>query len=196
MTQDDWARVAGRATSAAEVRRAIRGGAPPSAFAQAVPDRLRCHVAAVEARLADAFERFCAVNGLPLVARGAAGCPRLEELGDDLDVRTDLGGYVLRRDGTEWRAASAAGDWTASLVTFAFAAGAPVRAGAAAPGGDATVAVAPFAGPLDADPMAGPALGPLHRLGPDAGVVVAGAPGCPLVTDRPRGGAGALHHYA
>ena len=50
---------------------------------------------------ADDFEEFCHRNSqaLPIIGRARAGSPYLPALGEDLDLRTDTGGYMVFRDG-------------------------------------------------------------------------------------------------
>jgi uncharacterized protein YcsI (UPF0317 family) len=70
---------------------------------------------------AEDFRAFCEANPkpCPLLAMSAPGDPRLPELGEDLDIRTDVPQYRIFRNGTQ------AGDvtdlrdlWRDDLVTF------------------------------------------------------------------------------
>src|ERR1700739_3989743 len=77
-----------------------RGGftAPTSGLA---PGYVQGNLAILPNALASDFLRFCQLNPkpCPLLAASAPGDPRLPALGEDLDIRTDLGRYKVWRDG-------------------------------------------------------------------------------------------------
>ncbi len=77
-----------------EIRRAARAGAPVMTSGLA-PGFLQGNLVVVPAGWADELVAFCRRNPgpLPLLAVGRPGNPWLPELGDGVDVRTDLGGY-------------------------------------------------------------------------------------------------------
>lgn len=107
----------------AAMRRVIRAGGFPHPTAGLAPGYVQCNLLILPAADADEFAAYCAANpaACPVLARGAAGDPRLPSLGNDLDLRTDLGSYRVFRDG------AVAGDvpdisdlWRDDFVAFAF----------------------------------------------------------------------------
>jgi len=85
----------------AAVRRAARAGVLRGATAGLAPGYIQGNLAILPARDADDFRRFCALNPkpCPLIGVGAPGVPTVSALGADLDLRTDLPGYRVWRDG-------------------------------------------------------------------------------------------------
>lgn len=70
---------------------------------------------------AAAFEDFCHANAraCPLLGRGAPGQALLEALGHDLDIRTDVGRYLVLQDGRESAACTDLGTlWQDDFVAF------------------------------------------------------------------------------
>jgi uncharacterized protein YcsI (UPF0317 family) len=70
---------------------------------------------------AEDFAAFCNANPkpCPLLAMSAPGDPRLPELGEDLDIRTDVPAYRIFRDGRpEGDVADLRDLWRGDLVTF------------------------------------------------------------------------------
>jgi uncharacterized protein YcsI (UPF0317 family) len=65
------------------------------------PGFVQAHLLVVPAAIAKDLVGFCDANPVacPLLAVGAKGDPRLTTLGNDIDARTDLPGYVIHRDG-------------------------------------------------------------------------------------------------
>lgn len=86
------------------------------------PGHVQANLAILPAAKADAFENFLRVNraACPLLARGQAGDPALPELGEDIDVRTDLPLYRIFEHG---QPSALAGDirdrWRSDFVPFA-----------------------------------------------------------------------------
>lgn len=84
---------------------------------------LQCNLAVLPERHAGDFEAWCRANPrvCPLVAIGAPGDSRLPALGADIDLRTDLPGYSIFRDGAPAGHAASVGDlWRDDFVAFAF----------------------------------------------------------------------------
>jgi uncharacterized protein YcsI (UPF0317 family) len=83
-----------------EIRRAARAGRTPMTSGLA-PGFLQGNLVVVPAACADELVNFCRDNPapLPLIAVGRVGDPLLPELGTDVDVRLDLGGYQVWQDG-------------------------------------------------------------------------------------------------
>jgi len=82
-------------------RRMIRKGdfrGPTAGFA---PGFVQGNLAILPADLASDFHRFCQANPkpCPVLAVSDRGDPRIPSLGEDLDIRTDLPGYRIWRDG-------------------------------------------------------------------------------------------------
>jgi uncharacterized protein YcsI (UPF0317 family) len=151
-----------------DARLACRAGAVTGSTAGIAPGYVQGNLAILPKDLAADFLRFCHFNPkpCPLLAMSEAGDPRLPALGADLDIRTDLPGYRVWRDGRLIDEASdVAKWWRDDLVTFVIgcslsfeeallADGVPVRhieRGVIVPMYRTTVACAPagvFAGPM------------------------------------------------
>lgn len=109
-------------TAAAELRRAIRAGRHEGLTTGHAAGHVQCNLAVVPADVADDFVAFCRANAAacPVLAVGAAGDWRLPELGDDLDVRTDLPGYLFHLRGREPESRDAITDlWRDDAVAVA-----------------------------------------------------------------------------
>jgi len=78
--------------------RADRHRGPTAALA---PGYVQGNLAILPQRLAADFLRFCQLNpkSCPLIGMSAPGDPRVPELGEDLDIRTDLPRYRVWRHG-------------------------------------------------------------------------------------------------
>jgi uncharacterized protein YcsI (UPF0317 family) len=101
-------------------RRLVREGYRGSSLGRA-RSHLQANLFVLPAEAAREFVRFCEENpaALPLLAVGRRGDPRLPELGDDLDVRTDLPGYLLHRNGVATPAEHLMAAWRKDLVAIA-----------------------------------------------------------------------------
>ena len=84
-----------------EARLAIRRGDWSGPTSGMAPGYVQGNLAILPAALASDFMRFCQLNPkpCPVLAAGAPGDPRLPSLGEDLDIRTDLGRYKVFRNG-------------------------------------------------------------------------------------------------
>ncbi|SIO37637.1 D-glutamate cyclase family protein [Paraburkholderia phenazinium] len=85
------------------------------------PHHVQGNLMIVPAAYADAFAAFCAANAqaLPLLARSEPGVPFMPALGADLDLRTDVGGYMVFRDGELSSTPESITDiWRDDLVAF------------------------------------------------------------------------------
>jgi|SRR5579872_1010812 len=90
-----------RLRTGADVRRAARVGALRGPTAGLASGYVQGNLVVLPARYADDFRRFCALNPkpCPLIGVGERGEPAVPALGADLDLRTDLPGYRVWRDG-------------------------------------------------------------------------------------------------
>jgi len=102
-------------------RLAIRRGKHRGHTAGMAPGYVQANLAIMPLEYAQAFQTFCQLNPkpCPMLAIGAPGDPHLPTLGADLDLRTDLPGYRVFRDGEE---IDVTGDiteyWRDDLVAF------------------------------------------------------------------------------
>ena len=104
-----------------EVRRAIRSRRHTGHTAGLAPGRVQGNLCILPREYADEFRRFCERNPkpCPLLAMSEAGNPRLPALGEDLDIRTDVSGYRVFRDGKHEKDVPDLLDlWRDDLVTF------------------------------------------------------------------------------
>ncbi len=105
----------------AEVRRAIRAGQFREFTNHVAPGYAQGNLVILPAAHADDFAQYCARNprALPLLGRSAIGSPRIPELAEDLDLRTDVGGYMVFRDGVLTDTPTAITElWRDDLVAF------------------------------------------------------------------------------
>ena len=89
------------ATDPREVRRHIRTGEYRGHTGALAKGYVQANLAILPQDYADEFLRFCHRNPkpCPLLAVSEPGDPRLPELAQDLDIRTDLSSYRVFRDG-------------------------------------------------------------------------------------------------
>jgi uncharacterized protein YcsI (UPF0317 family) len=82
-------------------RLAIRRNAHSGPTSGLAPGFVQANLAILPRALAEDFLQFCRRNpkSCPLIGVSAAGDPHIPELGDDLDIRTDLPRYRVWRDG-------------------------------------------------------------------------------------------------
>jgi uncharacterized protein YcsI (UPF0317 family) len=86
---------------AREMIQSIRRGDFQGQTAGATPGIVQGNVAILPADWAEDFVRFCRLNPkpCPLIGLGEPGDPRLPELGEDIDISTDVPMYRVFRDG-------------------------------------------------------------------------------------------------
>ena len=153
--------------AARDARHAIRAGTITGTTAGLAPGYIQANIVILPACQAEQFAAFCRANhrACPLLATSQPGDPGLPALGHDIDIRRDLPGYRVFRDGVATEATDIAHLWREDLVTCAIgcsftfeaallAAGIPLRH--VAEGRNvamyrtdrATVPVGPFGGPL------------------------------------------------
>ena len=104
-----------------ELRRAIRAGRFRRHTAGVARGYVQGNVCIVPAQYGEDFRLFCERNPkpCPLLAMSTPGDPRLPELGEDLDIRTDVPRYRVFRDGVQAEDVTDLRDlWRADLVTF------------------------------------------------------------------------------
>jgi uncharacterized protein YcsI (UPF0317 family) len=88
-----------------EVRQAIRARRHTGHTAGLAPGRVQGNVCILPREYAEEFRAFCERNPkpCPLLAMSRPGDPRLPELGEDLDIRTDVPRYRIFIDGARSR---------------------------------------------------------------------------------------------
>ncbi len=105
----------------AALRHAVRAGRFRGQTSGQCPGYLQGNLVILPAADADAFLRFCVRNPkpCPIVGVGEPGDPMLPRLGADLDIRTDVPGYRVFRDGEPAdRVTDICALWRDDLVTF------------------------------------------------------------------------------
>jgi uncharacterized protein YcsI (UPF0317 family) len=109
------------AASPAAVREAIRSGGYRGYTNAVARDHVQGNLMIVPAENADAFADYCALNpqALPVIGRGRVGSPHLPEIANGLDIRSDVGGYMVFRDGELVDTPREIGNlWRDDLVAF------------------------------------------------------------------------------
>ena len=104
-----------------EVRKAIRAGRHRGNTAGLARGYVQGNVCILPREYAEDFLAFCNANPkpCPLLAVSKPGDPRLPELGEDLDIRTDVPAYRIFRNGRQEGDISDLRDlWREDLVTF------------------------------------------------------------------------------
>ena len=104
-----------------EIRRGIRAGRYRSHTAGLAPGYVQGNVCILPREYAADFRAFCERNPkpCPLLAVARPGDPRLPELGEDLDIRTDVPRYRVFRDGRlEGEVDDLEALWRDDLVAF------------------------------------------------------------------------------
>ncbi len=102
-------------------RRLIRTGGHTTQTGGMAPGYLQGNIAILPAELALDFARYCQRNPkpCPLVGVSESGDPALPTLGADIDIRTDLPGYNVYRDGELAEQVSDIRElWQDDFVTF------------------------------------------------------------------------------
>ena len=105
----------------AALRRAVRDGRFRGQTAGQAPGFVQGNLAILPRDFAADFLRFCQLNPkpCPVIGMGEPGDPALPRLGRDIDIRTDVPGYRVFRDGElAAEPADILGPWRGDLVTF------------------------------------------------------------------------------
>jgi uncharacterized protein YcsI (UPF0317 family) len=103
------------------VRLAARSGALTTHTSGLAPGYVQGNLAILPKDVAGEFLRFCQRNPkpCPLIGVSEVGDPRIPELGEDLDIRTDIPGYRVWKDGELVdEPASIESWWRDDLVSF------------------------------------------------------------------------------
>lgn len=111
-----------RSQSVDSVRAAIRSGHYTGHTAGLAPGKLQANLAILPQQYALDFMRFCQRNPkpCPLVGVSETGDPIMHTLGGNIDIRSDVPGYNIYRNGILEESQSDITDlWTADLVAFA-----------------------------------------------------------------------------
>ncbi|MEP0518761.1 MAG: putative hydro-lyase [Hyphomicrobiales bacterium] len=104
------------------VRQSIRTGTYKRHTAGLAPGKLQANLAILPEKYALDFMRFCQRNPkpCPLVGVSETGDPMMRTLGKDIDIRTDVPGYNIYRDGVLEKSTHDITDlWSDDLVVFA-----------------------------------------------------------------------------
>jgi uncharacterized protein YcsI (UPF0317 family) len=82
---------------------------------------LQANLAVIPAAFAPDFEAYCHANpqACPLLGISRVGDPAIPALADDLDLRSDLPGYLVHDEGSARHAANITDVWRDDLVAFA-----------------------------------------------------------------------------
>ena len=115
MTTDSWA-----TASPPEVRAAIRAGLLRGTTAGLAPGHAQANLVVVEREWAADLARFCLLNPrpCPLLDVTRIGSPVPARLAPAADVRTDLPGYRVHREGVVQEVADLREEWHEGLVAF------------------------------------------------------------------------------
>ena len=83
------------------LRLAFRAGLDVASTARLAPGHVQGNLVVLPAAFAGEFEAYCRANPkpCPLLGRSEEGNPILSDLGEDLDIRTDLARYRVWRNG-------------------------------------------------------------------------------------------------
>lgn len=106
----------------ARLRARIRAGLHDGPTAGCAPGRMQANLVILPEAGATRFLAFCEANPkpCPLLAVSAPGDPRVPELGPGIDLRSDLPGYRIWRDGVLTGETGDVSDlWRDDLVAFA-----------------------------------------------------------------------------
>lgn len=105
-----------------EFRRQVRAGRFRQPTAGHCGDFAQANLAILPKAHADDFARFCFLNpkACPLLAIGEQGCWELDSAGHDIDIRSDVPGYYVYRDGAMVDEPASLHDlWQSDFVVFA-----------------------------------------------------------------------------
>jgi uncharacterized protein YcsI (UPF0317 family) len=107
--------------SGRDIRRAARDGGFTGRTVGRARGFVQANLVALPADAAAGFVAFCEANPVacPVLGVGSQGDPRLPGLGEDLDVRTDLPGYLLHRGGVAVPVTDLRATWRADWVAVA-----------------------------------------------------------------------------
>jgi uncharacterized protein YcsI (UPF0317 family) len=103
------------------VRRAIRSGAWRGFTNLVAPGFVQGNLVIVPAAFAADFEAYCRANpqALPIIGRSRPGSPHIPALAEDLDLRSDVGEYMVFRDGEHVATPTDIAElWREDLVAF------------------------------------------------------------------------------
>lgn len=112
--------------TAADFRRAVRQGEWTDHTTLVLPGRVQANLVILPADFAAEFALYCSRNPrpCPLLAVSDPGSPALPEMGDGIDLRSDLPRYRVWRDGELEAEVTDVGDfWRDDFVSFAIGCG-------------------------------------------------------------------------
>ena len=106
-----------------KIRGLIRKNELTGSTAGFAPGFIQCNLLILAARYADEFSAYCEKNPkvCPIISRSGPGEYSVPDLGHDLDLRTDLGGYsIFERGKAVQEATSIKNIWQDDFVSFAY----------------------------------------------------------------------------
>ena len=106
-----------------QIRRLIRKNELTGSTAGLAPGFIQCNLLILADRYADEFAAYCAQNPkvCPIISRTKPGEFILTDLGEDLDLRTDLGGYCIFKRGKVIQESNSIKEiWQDDFVSFAY----------------------------------------------------------------------------
>lgn len=116
-----YAPTASTGQTGVEARHLIRAGKIPGTTAGMAPGFVQGNLAILPKELAADFQRFCSFNPkpCPIIGVSEPGNPHIPSLGADLDIRTDVPGYRVWKNGEMIAEVSDIMDyWRDDLVAF------------------------------------------------------------------------------
>ena len=106
-----------------QIRNLIREDKVKGSTAGLAPGFIQCNLLIISARYAEEFSTYCEKNSkvCPIISRSNPGEFVVPDLGDDLDLRTDLGGYCIFERGKAVQEATSIKEiWQDDFVSFAY----------------------------------------------------------------------------
>ena len=106
-----------------QLRREIRENILSQPTAGMAPGYLQCNLLILPSAFADEFLDYCEINPsvCPLIAKTKPGIHYFDDLGVDIDIRTDLAGYNVFIDGEKSAEVTSIADyWQTDFVSFAY----------------------------------------------------------------------------
>jgi len=106
-----------------QIRTLIREGQLTGSTAGLAPGFVQCNLLIIGAQYADEFSSYCEKNSkvCPIISRSKPGEFIIPDLGDNIDLRTDLGGYCIFEKGKKVQETTSIEEvWQDDFVSFAY----------------------------------------------------------------------------